>query len=72
MRRGRPRVGVERPVDDLGHLVRGRVEHVLIGGPSLGERLAWDAAMSSLWLPVRSYVQMRLTSSRASAPIAVV
>ena len=31
-----------------------------------------DAAMSCLLVRVRSYVQMRLTSSRASAPIAVV
>ena len=40
VRRRRPRVRVERPVDDFGDLVRGRVEHVLIGCPCSRERFA--------------------------------
>ena len=34
VRHGRPRVGVQRPVDDLGDPMRRRVEHVLVGGPA--------------------------------------
>ena len=32
MGRCRPRVGVQRPVDDLGDAMLGCVEHVLVGG----------------------------------------
>ena len=34
MGHGGPRVGVQRPVDDLGDTMRRRVEHVLVGGPA--------------------------------------
>ena len=33
MRHGGPRLGVELPIDDLGHPIRRGVEHVLVGGP---------------------------------------
>ena len=69
----RARVRVERSVDDLGDLVRGRVE----GRP--GRSPSSARAPRFVMQPCRgscsgseSYVHTRLTSSRASAPIAVV